>query len=636
MAPRLCTFVLAAAALGQAATLRVGPGQLHSGPCSAFAAAAAGDTIEIDSTAVYSGQVCEIRTAQLTIRGTGSTRARMTATVRNGVMTPAGDTMWTIRSSAQFVVIENIDFAGVRLATNNGAAIRVEDGVSLVIRDCRFTDHDAGVITGNGAGLSVIIEHSIFDRIGNRNTFMVSVGQYARFTFQANYCTFSTGGHMVSSRASQSFLIYNRISNEVGFGDLEVDLPVGGRAFLIGNIFQQEEASSDKTIVSYQREAPVAGTAQELFVLNNTFSNRARTGTFVLLGPAVNTPVTIRNNVFHGPGSQVLQPGSGAPGNFVVSSHNFAGDPGFLDLPRLDFRLREGSAAIDAGVAVADIPGVALTPDRHYSHTACATTRRSVGPIDIGAYEFNGDAGMTAGIQRCRVTPPAPPGEPPAVSNGASFLPDRIAPGSIASIFGKDFSTLVVRASSTPLPIVMNEVSVTVNLIPAPLFFVSPEQINIQIPTGVEQGDANVVVRIGAQTRPAARIRISRAAPGIFFHSGNRAVAQNQDFTLNLPENPALPGSVITVYMTGQGPLTRFLASGTPSLAFPLAEAALPSRATVGGRDATIHFLGMTPGLVGVLQANIEIPELGSGEYPVMVTVDDVASNTAWISVGAR
>ena len=61
--------------------------------------------------------------------------------------------------------------------------------------------------------------------------------------------------------------------------------------------------------------------------------------------------------------------------------------------------------------------------------------------------------------------------------------------------------------------------------------------------------------------------------------------------------------------------------------------ATLPSKATIGGFDTSIKFLGLTPGFVGLAQANLEIPNLNPGKYNMILTVDGVDSNAGSIWV---
>ena len=71
------------------------------------------------------------------------------------------------------------------------------------------------------------------------------------------------------------------------------------------------------------------------------------------------------------------------------------------------------------------------------------------------------------------------------------------------------------------------------------------------------------------------------------------------------------------------------------ALAAPLSRATWPFSATIGGQDATVFFLGLAPGPVGLAQANITIPSLPSGSYPLVITVNGVASNGPLVTVAA-
>ena len=106
----------------------------------------------------------------------------------------------------------------------------------------------------------------------------------------------------------------------------------------------------------------------------------------------------------------------------------------------------------------------------------------------------------------------------------------------------------------------------------------------------------------------------------------------NQDYTFNSTSNPAAKGSIVTVYLIGIGPLDKNVTTGAATPA-DLFNARLPYKALIGGFDTSVKFLGMTPGFVGLAQANLEIPNLSPGKYPVIVTVNGVDSNAANIYV---
>ena len=93
-------------------------------------------------------------------------------------------------------------------------------------------------------------------------------------------------------------------------------------------------------------------------------------------------------------------------------------------------------------------------------------------------------------------------------------------------------------------------------------------------------------------------------------------------------------GDVIEAFLTGQGAVTPPVPTGEAAKSDPVSWASLPYSATLGGQAANVEFLGLTPSLVGLLQANIKIPPLAAtGDYPLILTVGGVASQPALLSV---
>jgi uncharacterized protein (TIGR03437 family) len=206
-------------------------------------------------------------------------------------------------------------------------------------------------------------------------------------------------------------------------------------------------------------------------------------------------------------------------------------------------------------------------------------------------------------------------------------VPDAVAPGSIATAVGTGLATSTQSASTLPLPTSLGGTTVTVNGTAAPLFFVSPTQINFQVPRETPPGNATVIVRQGNTAGPAFSFTVLASAPGIFTFGTNQAVAAKADGSIITPQNSAGANSVIVPYLTGQGPVDNPVPDGGPSRAQPLAVATLPASATIGGRNAEILFLGLTPGVVALLQANLRVPNLGPGNHPVVVTIGGRGSN---------
>jgi uncharacterized protein (TIGR03437 family) len=129
---------------------------------------------------------------------------------------------------------------------------------------------------------------------------------------------------------------------------------------------------------------------------------------------------------------------------------------------------------------------------------------------------------------------------------------------------------------------------------------------------------------------------IAPAAPGIFTVTGSqRAVALNQDGSLNSPSNPASRPNVLTVFLTGIGAVDGSLPAGQPAPAAPLLRALALSDATIGGAPAPVLFLGLTPSFIGLAQANLQIPSnIPPGpDAELRIRIGALTSNPALVAV---
>ena len=208
---------------------------------------------------------------------------------------------------------------------------------------------------------------------------------------------------------------------------------------------------------------------------------------------------------------------------------------------------------------------------------------------------------------------PPPAGSIGGVVNAASFN-GEIAPGSLISIFGTGLAQADAAARQIPLPISLADTSVSVNGVRAPLLYVSPGQINAQVPAGTPTGSVSLTVVTSQSASRPASLNVIPAAPQIFVASGTRLLALNQDLSVNGPVHPAPVGSVVTIFLTGQGAMT------SPA-------------AYIGGVIAQLPYAGPAPETVGVAQMNIVVPALAPGDYPLQVEIGGVKSNSGLISV---
>ncbi len=226
------------------------------------------------------------------------------------------------------------------------------------------------------------------------------------------------------------------------------------------------------------------------------------------------------------------------------------------------------------------------------------------------------------------------------VVNAASYAGSAISPGSLVSIFGSQLSLVSGATGSLPLPIAFADVVVTVNGLPAPLLYVSPSQINAQMPSGVSSGNAQLVVTVAGLPSAPYSLAVQPSAPGIFqVLSGqgtSSAAALNQDGTLNTMDNPALVGSIVSVYLTGVAALESLALDGEPAPVNGPFAGTTDIDASVGGIEGAVPYAGPAPNFVGLIQVNMQIPTVPSGTYPLVISVNDVPSNTTQIFVTSQ
>lgn len=229
-----------------------------------------------------------------------------------------------------------------------------------------------------------------------------------------------------------------------------------------------------------------------------------------------------------------------------------------------------------------------------------------------------------------------------AVTNGASYG-FILAPGAIGSIFGQQLSS--GNFSSTPgqsLPTNLGGVEVKVNGTLAPLFFVSPEQLNFQMPRtipattssaifGTVQSSAvTVEVFRNGQLIRAGAVQIAPALVGQFTQSQNGSGASTALDAINFTGTPFNPKQAngepnfIALFVTGLG------ADGTDIDGNLNANV----QVTLNGNPVTVQYAGRAPGFVGLNQINFQLPaNIAAGTYNVVVSRNGFPSNTTTIAI---
>ena len=181
------------------------------------------------------------------------------------------------------------------------------------------------------------------------------------------------------------------------------------------------------------------------------------------------------------------------------------------------------------------------------------------------------------------VVPPSSPVQTPAPSidavvNAASFAAVPVVPGSLTTIMGSGLSG--------------KNVSVTFNSLPATILYNDGKQINLLIlPSDcTSSGNAQLIITVDSVASHASTVMLAAFAPAIF-----GGAALNQDSSVNSINNPADPASIVVVFATGL--------SGSGQITARIHDQEI---------DAP-YYAGPAPGLAGVQQVNVKIPQGFSG-----------------------
>jgi uncharacterized protein (TIGR03437 family) len=217
---------------------------------------------------------------------------------------------------------------------------------------------------------------------------------------------------------------------------------------------------------------------------------------------------------------------------------------------------------------------------------------------------------------------------PAVASVSASSYDTEVAPNSIAAAFGLNLARTTRGASTLPLPTELDGVCVTVDGIPAGLFFVSPGQINYLVPEGLQPGTAMVTVEINDEVIAQGELTIIENKPGFF--------------TANASGSGAPAGALLRIASNGRQsyePLARV--EGNQVVAAPIKRNAGDAlflvlygtglaanlddiEVTLNGTPARVLYAGAAPGFAGLNQLNLQLPEnLPSGNLVISIKIND-------------
>jgi uncharacterized protein (TIGR03437 family) len=222
-----------------------------------------------------------------------------------------------------------------------------------------------------------------------------------------------------------------------------------------------------------------------------------------------------------------------------------------------------------------------------------------------------------------------------------SQVPPGFAPGSYISIYGSNLSLAFQAVSTLALPYSLSTVSVGFfganGRFPGRLHFVSPGQVNVQIPWELEgQTSAQFVMNSGFTPSDAVTIPLARSSPGVF--TNGTAILDESNKVVN-DANPARRGHVIQLFMNGLGPVDQRPPTGEPT-PYPaqtsdgLVRTVETPTVSIGGQPAHVEFSGLAPYWVGLYQVNVTAPaDAPTGSQDLVVSIGGATSKTTKLPV---
>lgn len=195
----------------------------------------------------------------------------------------------------------------------------------------------------------------------------------------------------------------------------------------------------------------------------------------------------------------------------------------------------------------------------------------------------------------------------------AADLTTGIAPGGLITLFGNQLSPVNLASAEMPLPTALADSCLTVNGFPVPILFVSPNQINAQMPFETV-GNVSMILRTPGGSSDTYNLQVIPGAPSVF-RSGVAGpvtdiptIIRDSNGQLVTDSDPVHRNDILVIFLTGLGLTSPAVPTGMPSPLNPLAIALTKPSVTIGGMQLPLSYYGLAPGEVGVYQINVKVP----------------------------
>ena len=379
-----------------------------------------------------------------------------------------------------------------------------------------------------------------------------------------------------------------------------------------------------------------------LSAVAGTLAAGAYNGTVTITSPGaggspINIPVTL--NVM------AAQPFTVSP-----TTLSFSYTVGTTAPPAQSFQLSSGGAAPFSVTTPSSATWLQVSPT---SGTTPATLSVSVNTQGLAAGNYTAmitiaspnsataaAASVTVNLTVLQITV-----KPVSITNAASYAAGVVSPGENIVIFGTSIgpSTLTygsLTADGSALSTIAGNTQVLFDGVPAPVVYASNLQTSVMVPYEVA-GRPTTSVVIEYQGVPSTPLvyTVQAAVPGVYTQNfqgtGPGAIINQDGVTGNGPGALAAKGSVVSVYMTGEGQTSPAGVTGAiapVSGPVPWKQPKLKATATIAGLPAQVQYYGSAPGEIsGVMQVNVQIPATApTGALPIVITLTDPATGLSY------
>lgn len=211
--------------------------------------------------------------------------------------------------------------------------------------------------------------------------------------------------------------------------------------------------------------------------------------------------------------------------------------------------------------------------------------------------------------------------------NSADNQPGWLAPNTIATLYGKNpaYGTKTLPGN-TP---VGGDATVNIGGYAAPLYYISPTQINFLIPPNLLPGSFNLLIVTDSLQGPIIPIQLASTAPALFQFDQRYIIATSAAGSLITPAVSAQPGDVVVLYATGLGQTVPPVGYGeTPSSPAPLAMLA-DFQVLLDGYPidpSGIAYAGIAPGFSGLYQINVTLPAATGSNPEIRIAIGAAVS----------